>query len=98
MRRIDPVNFFRRFHGRDVEIHDHRLLIAAHDHAHERFIGSGIDLLMGNERRHEDEAPRAYARGIYLISSAESAEALTLLAYSAEVAPATKAGRPGSSA
>ena len=39
----------------DLQIHDDRLLAAAHHHAFARLIRPRVDLLMRHERRHEDE-------------------------------------------
>ena len=52
---VDPANLFGLFHRLDVQIHDHGLVVAAHHDALEGVGGGGVDLLMGNEGRHENE-------------------------------------------
>src|SRR6185369_1957166 len=52
---VDPSNLFRRLDGRNVEIDYDWFLPASHEHAFERLIGAGVDLLMRNKRRHVDE-------------------------------------------
>ena len=42
-----------------VEVHDDRLLAAAHEHARQRLAGVGVDLLVGHVGRHEDEVAGA---------------------------------------
>src|SRR5258708_328564 len=55
---VDPSDFFRRLDGRDVEVDDDGFLAASHQHALERLIGAGVDLLMRNKRRDEYEVAR----------------------------------------
>src|SRR4029077_2955923 len=59
MGRIDPENFFRLLYRGYIEIYHDGFLVAAHDHAHERFVHQRIDLLMRNKRRHIDEVSRS---------------------------------------
>src|SRR3954462_14046604 len=56
---VDPVHFFRSLDHRDVEIHHHRLLTAAAEHARERLAVARVDLLVWHIRRHVDEIARA---------------------------------------
>src|SRR5512144_3147348 len=58
VQRVVPKNFFRRFDRRNVEIDHHGLLIATHDHTGQWFVGIGVDLLMGHERRYENKIAR----------------------------------------
>jgi hypothetical protein len=57
MGRIYPVDFLRILDRGYVEIDHDRLLIAAHDHAGERLVLVGVDLLMRHERRDENKIP-----------------------------------------
>src|SRR5689334_3636120 len=43
---VDPVHRLGPFDRLDVEIDDHRFLVAAHEHAFERFARTRIDFLM----------------------------------------------------
>lgn len=56
---INPINFLRLLRHGDIQVHYDRFLITTDHHAHKRFVGPGIDLLMGNERRHIDKIARA---------------------------------------
>src|SRR5215212_3282517 len=58
MDRVNPADLLWRLDGRNVEVDDNRLLIITHDDAGQRFVPAGINLLMGNERRHIDEVAR----------------------------------------
>jgi len=54
------MHFFRV--GLDVgqvEVHDDRLLAAAHENARQRLVVAGVDLLVRDERRHVDEVAGA---------------------------------------
>jgi hypothetical protein len=53
--RIRPPDLFRRFRGGDVEVHHDGLLSAPDHDARERLVTTRVDLLMWDERRHEDE-------------------------------------------
>src|SRR5262245_7827552 len=55
MDRIDPKDLLGLLHRLDRKIDNHRLIVAANDHAFERFVRAGIDLLVGHERRYIDE-------------------------------------------
>jgi hypothetical protein len=55
---VDPSDFFRRFYGRDVEIHNDWLLATSHEHTFERLVSAGVDLLMRHIRRNVDEVAR----------------------------------------
>src|SRR5215468_8606989 len=59
MDRVDPGHLFRLFDRLDVEIDHHGLVVAAHQHAFERLVRAGIDLLVRHVWRHEDEITRA---------------------------------------
>jgi hypothetical protein len=53
---VDPVNLLRllnRVHIGDV--HHDGFVVAAHQHAFEGLVGTGVDLLMGDKGRHIDE-------------------------------------------
>ena len=52
---VHPVHRLRFLHHRNVEIHHHRLLAAAAEHAGQRLGVGGIDLLVRHEGRHVDE-------------------------------------------
>src|SRR5205823_1666949 len=52
---VHPPHFLRRLHRGDIQVHDHRLLPAAHHHALQRLSAAGIDLLVRHERRHVNE-------------------------------------------
>src|SRR5262245_45873330 len=53
--RIDPRHLLGLLHRLDVEVDDDRLVVAAHQHAFERLVRAGVDLLVRHERRHVDE-------------------------------------------
>src|SRR5579859_3708002 len=57
--RVDPAHFLRPFDGLDVEIDDDRIVVAAHQHAFERLVGRGVDLLVRHIGRDIDEVARA---------------------------------------
>src|SRR5262249_43199893 len=57
--RIDPAHLLGRLGGREVEVHDHRLLARAHDDALQLLAGRGVDLLVRHERRDVDEVAGA---------------------------------------
>src|ERR1700681_4742046 len=59
MARVDPAYGWRRLRRWNVEVDHDRLLSAAHQHALERLVGAGVDLLVGNVRRDEDKIARA---------------------------------------
>src|SRR5678815_1683065 len=52
---VDPVHFFRFFDYGNVEIHDHRLLTAAHEHAREWLVLVGVDFLVRDIGRYVNE-------------------------------------------
>jgi hypothetical protein len=54
---IDP-ELFRPLGGRNVEVHDHRVAAAPHQHAVQGLFRAGVDLLVRDERRYEDEVAR----------------------------------------
>lgn len=54
---FDPAHLFRRFDSGDIQVDDDRVLPASDDHALQRLVRAGVDLLMGHKRRHIDEAP-----------------------------------------
>src|SRR5581483_2251099 len=56
---VHPAHFFRLFGSGDVEVHHHRLLAAAAEHAGQRLGVGGVDLLVGNVRRDVDEVAGA---------------------------------------
>ena len=58
MNRIDPETASGTLDRLDIEIDYHRLLAAAHDHARQRRVGRGVDLLMRHEGRNKDEIAR----------------------------------------
>ena len=67
MDRIDPVDLLRHLDGFDAgEVHDHGLVVGAHQHAFERLVAAGIDLLMRHKRRHIDEVARTAAAWTYI--------------------------------
>ena len=53
--RIDPEHRFRLFHWFDVQVHHHGFVVAAHQHTLQRLIAAGVDFLVRNVRRDEDE-------------------------------------------
>ena len=55
MDRIDPGDRFRLLDHGDVQVDDHRLLIAPHQHAFQRLVGAGVDFLVRDEGRDVDE-------------------------------------------
>ena len=55
MDRVDPINLFEPLSGIDIQVDHHGFVVAAHQHAFERCIAEGIDLLVRNVRRHENE-------------------------------------------
>src|SRR6202020_3589279 len=60
MQVVDPLDRFRiGFDARQVEIDYDRLLAAAHQHAGQRRLVTGVDLLVRDEGRHVDEIARA---------------------------------------
>ena len=52
---IDPRHVLRCFDRLDIEIDHHRLTIAADEHAFERLLAAGIDLLVRHIGRDVDE-------------------------------------------
>ena len=58
-RGIRPADLLWRLGRGDVEVHDDRFLAAPHHHAGERLVRAGVDLLVRDERRHEDEVAGA---------------------------------------
>src|SRR3984885_8023913 len=59
MQVVDPLDRFRiGFDARQVEIDYDRLLAAAHQHARQRRLVAGVDLLVRDEGRHVDEIAR----------------------------------------
>jgi hypothetical protein len=52
---IDPVDFLRRLGGLDIQIDDDGILTAADEDATENFGLARVALLMGHERRNENE-------------------------------------------
>src|SRR5262245_3734186 len=59
MDRVDPWHLLRLLDRLDVEVDHHGLIVAAHQHAFERLVRAGIDLLMRHIRRYEDEVAGA---------------------------------------
>ena len=60
MNRIDPKHALGLFDRFDCEVNGHGFVIAAHQHAFQRLLGAGINLLVGHVRRHySDLAERA---------------------------------------
>src|SRR4051794_18174807 len=59
MHGIDPQYRLRLLDRLDVDVDCHRLTVGAYQHAFQHFVTAGIDLLMRNVRRHEDEVPGA---------------------------------------
>jgi hypothetical protein len=59
---IDPGHLLRRLCGSDVQVHDDGVLPAPNQNAAEGLVSAGIDLLMGDERRHVDEISRSRLR------------------------------------
>src|SRR5471032_790633 len=59
MNRLNPEHFLGLLHCIDVQIHHHRLVVAAHEYAFQRFVGERVDFLMRHVRRHEDEITRS---------------------------------------
>ena len=57
--RVDPGDILRLLDRLDVEIDDHRLVVAAHHDALERLVAGGVDLLVRDVGRHEDEVAGA---------------------------------------
>ena len=55
---IDPTDFFRFFYRGDIDVDDDRFLIAAHDHAQERLVSIGIDLLVWHKGRNVNKIAR----------------------------------------
>ena len=62
MNAVHPINRFRIFYRRDIEIDDHRILPAAQQHAFQRLVFIGIDFLVRHIRRHVDEIAGAGLR------------------------------------
>src|SRR5262249_37781319 len=56
---IDPGHLLRLLDRLDVEIDHDGLVVAAHQHALERLVAAGVDLLMRHVRWHEDEVAGA---------------------------------------
>ena len=57
---VNPLYLFRvRLDIRQVEIDDHRLLAAAHQHARQRLVVARIDFLVRDEWRHVNEVTGA---------------------------------------
>src|ERR1700722_8881979 len=52
---IDPQDVFRLLDRFDVEVDGDRFAVAAHQHAFQRFIRTGVDFLMRHIRRHKNE-------------------------------------------
>src|SRR5262245_12929208 len=57
--RVAPRHLLGLFHRLDIEIDDDGLVVASYQHTFERFARTGVDLLVGNERRHIDEIARS---------------------------------------
>jgi hypothetical protein len=55
---VDPADGLWLLDDRDVQVDHDRLLVAADQDALELLVGRGVDLLMGDERGHEDEVAR----------------------------------------
>src|SRR6185436_13760688 len=58
MQIVLPSNFLRLLDRGDLEIHNDRILSAAHQHTFERVIRACVDLLVRHIRRHVDEIAR----------------------------------------
>src|SRR5713101_3450694 len=56
--RVDPADLFGRLDGRDLQVHDDWLLAAAHHDTLQRRVAAGVDLLVRDIGRHEDEVAR----------------------------------------
>ena len=56
--RIDPEHGIRLFHGLDVEVHHHRLVVAADQDAFQGLVGAAVDFLVRHVGRDEDEIAR----------------------------------------
>ena len=62
----------------DVEVHDDRLLAAAHQHARQRLVVARVDLLVRHVRRHVDEVARArFGDELELVAPAHARAPLT---------------------
>src|SRR3569833_288042 len=55
MHGVDPQLRLRLLDRLDADVDSHRLAVGAHQHAFQHLVATGIDLLMRNIRRHEDE-------------------------------------------
>src|SRR4051812_33369947 len=53
--RIDPQHRLRLFHRIDLQIDRDRLAVAAHQHAFQRLVATGVDFLMRHIGRNENE-------------------------------------------
>src|SRR5215212_127155 len=63
--RIDPGNLLRLLHRLYVEIDDHGLVVAAHQHAFQRLVAAGVDFLMRHEWGDINEIARTGFRYIF---------------------------------
>src|SRR6516162_1058499 len=60
---INPLHVLRLLHRLNVEVHDHRLAVAANQDAFQHLVRTGVDLLVRHEGRHVDEIAGPGLRG-----------------------------------
>jgi len=71
--RVDPVDGFRFFNRVDIEVDDHRFVIAAHQHALKRSFRVGINFLVRDIRRNKDEvAGFSFSRELKMFAPAHA--------------------------
>ena len=93
MGRIDPARLRGRFRARNVQVDYNRLLAAAHHHRFNRDIRIGVDFLMRNIRRNEDEVTRSgLIDEFQLLAPAESGTAFHYIQHRFEIPVVVRSG------